>query len=350
MNTAPPDPATLCLFQQAAAARGPLLVLADENGYNAPWGLLPVTTTTVVSNRCDVAAQAKAAGYSSHFCDFDFEPAQHPATVLFRVSKEKPVTHHAINRAAQLLPVGGTLLLCGEKNDGIKTYASKAAQLFGGNADTHKMGTQYLVTLTKQATGGEPLDDADYSTMRVIANLNGSDVYSKPGQFGWQKIDQGSAFLADHFEAFFSKIYQKAPLRILDLGCGYGYLSLRAAALLSDAELVATDNNAAAIASCAHNFEQWAINGRVIAGDVGDTLEGRFDAIICNPPFHQGFSTSGDLTDRFLDTMQRRLASKGKALVVVNQFVPIEKKALGRFSKITQIDSNRSFKLLLLQL
>ena len=110
-------------------------------------------------------------------------------------------------------------------------------------------------------------------------------------------------------------------------------------------EIVATDNNAAALEACKENFKAVGIDGKVIAADCGAGIQQQFDIILCNPPFHQGFTTSNNITDKFLSNTLRLLSENGKALFVVNQFIPLEKKATTLFSHTETVATNGSFKL-----
>lgn len=194
------------------------------------------------------------------------------------------------------------------------------------------------------------MDDSNYRQLRLIAQ-EPCRIDSKPGLFGWNKIDQGSQYLVDQLTSLLTARTGK-PLNALDLGCGYGYLTLAATQLdacKTIAHWTMTDNNAAAVATAAHNINLNKIHAKVIAADCGDALNDTFDLILCNPPFHQGFSLEGDLTNRFLATAKRLLAPQGIAVFVVNQFIPLERKASGLFRNITTCASNGSFKVITLE-
>ena len=228
----------------------------------------------------------------------------------------------------------------------MKTYADQACKLFGDSSKPQKNGNYYLATITRHAVGNKPLDDKDYSKLRPIKSNEETPLQSKPGIFGWNKIDQGSAFLIEKLPAFlgtFPKSQQ--PQSLLDLGCGYGYLAC-AASLHGFQQITATDNNAAALNACRENFSALGIEGEVIAADAGSEIQQQFDAIICNPPFHQGFNIEGALTEKFLSASRRLLTAEGKALFVVNNFIPLEKKAADYFSEVEEIARNGSFKLI----
>lgn len=298
-----------------------------------------------ISNRWDIARQAELLGFNSHFNDFDLSAiaANSIDHFFYRISKEKAVTHHLVNQALRVLKPQGILWICGKKNEGVKTYIEKACALFGSERKIQKEGENYFSSISKYLPGNLSLEDEDYSQLRPCLNIDQQLLYSKPGQFGWNKIDRGSDFLM----AEVSRRYAQQTTTIdslLDLGCGYGFLSI-ASRHLAIAERVLTDNNAAALLSARRNCDHLGLVAEIIASDAGQQLNRQFDLILCNPPFHQGFSVEGDLTDKFLRNAQRLLAKQGVAYFVVNQFIPLEKKAQPHFKSVTLLTQNNSFKI-----
>lgn len=340
------DVAARLLLSPLRDLQGPILWLVDEQVDRDVIAAAPLRADVfALGNRCDVVAALSARGITAMLSDFDLMAAPACAHVVFRVAKEKALVHHAINSALEKLPVGGTLALSGFKNDGVKTYLDKAAARAQGEVELVREGGALLGVITRGAALGPPLNEQDYPQPRRIVLSADLSVWSKPGIFGWQKIDAGSAFLAEHL----AEIWPQAPQRVLDLGCGYGYLSLRAAALWPHAHFVATDNNIAATQICARNLQERAVVARVECCDCGDTLCETFDAILCNPPFHQGFAHETALTEKFLRQTQRLLDRGGRALFVVNQFIGLEKIAAPLFQRVDVVARNNSFKLVLLE-
>jgi len=323
-----------------------LLWIADENALHGLALVAASANITLISNRFDVAQRARELGIAARFSDFDFSSLADDSirTAIYRISKEKPVVHHIINEAWRVLAPGGELVLSGLKQEGIKSCIEKAGVLFG-NAQSRKVGKVYLGTALKQhaAPAPEPLDSKQYSALRLIETLQ-LDFYSKPGVFGWDKIDQGSAFLVEQLPRILLGA-QRPPMSLLDLGCGYGYLSIMTRDLAQERR-VATDNNAAALLAMAKNVEHYALQVEVVADDCGSQLAPGFDLILCNPPFHQGFSVDGALTDKFLRQTRRLLSAQGMAVFVVNQFIPLERVAQKYFRVIDMAGRNPSFKLI----
>lgn len=323
-------------------ASAPALLIADENLNPSGLAQLP-GHIEILSNRFDIAKAAASAGLHSTFNDFDFSvvPTHHFQTLLYFVSKEKAIAEHVIQGAADLLRPGGKLILLGPKNSGIKTHAKKAAELYSCVAEVKKNGKQYLAKIavgshsdaTNNPPAHAPTAQSDYHRLRKQITWRDSGLYSKPGLFGWNKIDQGSALLAAQLSGVLNKLAPVTTLSAMDLGCGYGYLSAEAWHC-GVQRIVATDNCAAALSACEKNFELLGINGITIPSDCAEQIDEHFDLVLCNPPFHQGFKTDSTLSHRFLKNAARVIKKDGIVLFVVNSFLPVEKIAQDHFSSI----------------
>lgn len=328
------------LTRQFASRPGPLWWFVDEHGagFRAP---PPSADWTAVTNRIDVGQQLAAQGYAVSVGDFEL-PAGQPATVCYRVSKEKPLVHYLINRGLAALPLGGELLLCGAKSEGLKTYADKAAALVAGEKHLSKQGKDsYLATIVKRAEPSAPLPDSDYTTLRDIGDA--VELYSKPGVYGWNKIDKGSARLVACLPQLLPRC-ARPPTTVADLGCGYGYLPVAAHEWLAGARWRLTDNNATALVACRENVAFHGIDADILLADCAEGLDGPVDLVLCNPPFHQGFAVEGGLTLRFLQAARRLLGPGGHAVFVVNQFIPLPRAAEGLFAGCEQVDEGQGFR------
>lgn len=341
---------------QATPKEAKKLWFADENSDGALDQLSHFKHhLTLLTHRFDIHRQAQNLGLNSIFNDVDFNEAGNTAfdAVFIRISKEKPVTHHAINQSAQILSDQGNLHLAGYKNEGIKTYAQKTAALFGQSHALQKIKDAYINSFShpKNHTECNALATNDYTKLRLIGEHEGCSLVSKPGVFGFEKIDQGSALLlttAHNYLIENKRITQQTNL--LDLGCGYGLLTL-CAQKWGIHKITATDNNAAALAALQAGVKTNKPDAtiHVLASDAGKEIEGKYDIILCNPPFHQGFDISSGLTHKFLHNTQRLLAPNGVALFVVNSFIALEKKAKPIFKHQKTLCNNKRFKVILLK-
>lgn len=309
----------------------------------------------VMTNRYDLSQALSQRGFSVLLNDFDFSSIEKESLdkIYYRVSKEKPIVHHIINQAGRYLAVDGELCLAGFKNEGTKTYIEKAKNYLGDIVEKQRGSNGVLLAcLTKCDSLSIPLDDQNYTqaitiSVERINNTESLKFSSKPGIYGWKKIDQGSEFLIEHFNQFLEGL-DAPPATIMDLGCGFGYLSVLAAQQCK-ATFTATDNNISSVALCEQNFQRHNITGHVVLDDCAAGIDDLFDIVLCNPPFHQGFDVSGDLTIKFLTAAKRLLKPKGQAFFVVNSFIPLEKKSKSLFSSVELLANNGSFKLLALK-
>lgn len=297
----------------------------------------------LLSARVDIINAARLLGIPAEINDAEWpQGASTFAACFMRIAKEKPWVQHLINQARLYLPPGGQIFLAGHKQEGMKTYAEKAAALFLSPQKAIKHGDFYSLSLTQAKLPADHLLPCeDYPHLRPVFTLQENPVYSKPGIYGWDKVDQGSQLLVDTLKT------ETLPRlnNCLDLGCGYGYLTL-ASANLALGLRTCTDNNSAAVTACAHNCAQWGIKAESVLADCAEGINQQFDLILCNPPFHQGFSVENQLTQRFLAAAAKRLNSSGAAFFVVNQFIALERKASDYFKHCELKASDGRFKVL----
>ncbi len=347
--------------QTISALQSPkVLLIADEN--TDPIVISSVNfhvNTTILSNRFDITEIPSTDTTKILFSDFDFDALNKTFDIcVYRISKERPVCHHVFNTCLSLLNKNGVLIIGGKKNEGIKNYHEKLVKTLGFQGQLRKNGDDYTAVL-RAPENRRPrtlLDDKNYTQLRPIQSKDTTpSFFSKPGLYGWNKVDQGSLFLIDTIINDLPRINAK-PARVLDLGCGYGYLSLSILNAMNDGsiadveELIATDNNAAAVLATTQNISQHpsaeSLSYYVVADNCAAGISTPVDLLICNPPFHQGFDNCRNLTKLFLNTTKRLLAKNGVAYFVVNSFIPLDSLASDIFKYVTVLRNNRQFKVI----
>jgi len=87
--------------------------------------------------------------------------------------------------------------------------------------------------------------------------------------------------------AFLLKDLPVAPRRILDLCTGSGCLAILAARAFPNAQVDASDISSAALEVAAQNVRKHRFEKRIrlIRSDLFGTIRGRYDLILCNPPY-----------------------------------------------------------------
>ncbi len=87
-------------------------------------------------------------------------------------------------------------------------------------------------------------------------------------------------------QIFIGMMPGQADKTFLDMGCGSGVVGLFAA-LNGAKEVIAVDINERAVANTAANFASYGLqNAKAIESDLFEKVEGKFDTIFFNAPFH----------------------------------------------------------------
>lgn len=321
------DPSLDLLIRYLNHTSSETLLVIDEQTDTQLLQALRRTNLRCLSQRCDQHQHLQSLGFNSHLNDYQFDLLSdiNVDIVAHRISKQKHIVNHVITAATMHLGAQ-KLLLAGAKAEGIKGYIKKLADSSKIERDrAAKQNELYIINAPRWSQQLEVTDT--YETTSTTLEYEGFCFISKPGIYGWQKIDKGSQLLVETI----APSVINTSTAVLDLGCGYGFLSVWAAQQRAQ-RIVATDNNIAATHCCDANLAALHDNYEVVLSDCGATIDEQFDLIICNPPFHSGFGIDTRLTDQFLQTSQRLLASGGKAYFVVNQFIGLETKARGYFS------------------
>ena len=344
------DPALKLLAPYLQQVSKPTLWYADENALPLMQQLdIARNHLYIICNRYDIYQLAVKRKFAVEYNDFNTVSCKQPARILYRVSKEKSLVHYLLKLSTHCLRGEGELVLTGQKQDGIKSYHNRLLKTFLCRGYLKKTGSAYAGNYThfqSQIANDELAEDHYHCLEKVLTGQNKIPFfYSKPGVFGWKKIDQGS-------ELLLSCLYQQLDAKntpsqsLLDLGCGYGWLFMNLGCRYQFDKIVATDNNPAALLCARKNSAAYALNVDVVASDAGDGLTETFGLIVCNPPFHQGFKHSQTLSRKFINAVADKLDKNGSAFLVVNEFVPVEKLARGCSLETTLVSQRDGFKLL----
>lgn len=270
--------------------------------------------------------------------------------VAIRLPREKVPLHQLLRDAFRLLKVGGQCYLSGANNEGARPAAS-AMELLFGNANTIAHGSRHrLVVATKLAD--EPASVEHIATpflhhdefRQVPVELRGRPIvlFSRPGVFSWDHLDEATATLAGTMEV-------AADESVLDLGCGTGALGTVAALLSGGGRVCMVDADIEAVRSASRTAAHaGATNVDVKASDVAAAvLDQRFDVVVTNPPFHAGRSTDMNLPLRFIGHAWEVLRPGGRLYVVANRTLPYERDVRARFGTMTTLHDGRRFKVIM---
>ena len=110
---------------------------------------------------------------------------------------------------------------------------------------------------------------------RVLAFDTDAGVFSK------QHVDPGSELLCKSLPDTISG-------RVLDMGCGWGAMTVMTLARFPKASMTMADVNERALALAVSNVEKNYMQATAILSDGFEKIEGEFDAVITNPPIRAG--------------------------------------------------------------
>ncbi len=124
------------------------------------------------------------------------------------------------------------------------------------------------------------------SEIRSITYENKGTVFtffSDLGVFSKDKIDFGSRFLVETI----LKKETRTNLKILDVGCGYGFIGVVLGKnLKSKVDMV--DINKRALHLCEKNIKENQIEGQCFESNIYENVTNSYDLIVTNPPIRAG--------------------------------------------------------------
>jgi 16S rRNA (guanine1207-N2)-methyltransferase len=302
------------------AAQGPVLWLNPPA--DLPWQALLQSERgdELFSQDFSTFRQLARGGSNARFDDFP-DPATRWQTIILTAPREKDRLDMLLRCCAALLAPAGSVWLAGENKAGGKSAANPARALF---RQVDKIDSARHCTLYKAALPlrDEPFDPTRFErrwSLPATSSLPALEVCSWPGVFAHGHLDAGTQLLLEHLPA------PAAGSRVLDFGCGAGILGARLAQAQPKLDLLMADSNALALRSARATLSANELAGEVLASDGFSELEGRFDLVISNPPFHLGHLNVTDLSMTLLAPVRRYLQPGGELLLVANRHLPYQR-------------------------
>ena len=161
------------------------------------------------------------------------------------------------------------------------------------------MGEQYF---TKDPTSQSRVATAVWEYQgKEIEFLTDSGVFSRG------HVDYGSRLLAESLP--------KLAGRVLDLGCGYGFLGVAMKLMNPAIEIVLCDVNRRALDLARQNAKRHSVAAEILESDGYAGVTGSLDAIVTNPPVRAG----KDVYYPWFDGAPRRLRPGGALYVVLQR-------------------------------
>lgn len=230
-------------------------------------------------------------------------------TLIYFWPKNKPEALFQLENLLSLLPVGTDLFVVGENRSGVRS----TEQMLEPWAKMNKIDSARRCGLYHGSLDVQPTFDVEqYWDDYPLGSLT---IKTLPGVFSRDGLDAGSNLLLSTL-----KPHMKG--KVLDMGCGAGVLSAMLASFSPKVRLFMTDVNAAAIEASKATLAANELEGEVFASNVYSDVNGRYDMIISNPPFHDGMQTSLDAAQTLIRGAVKHLNMGGELRIVANAFLP----------------------------
>ena len=257
---------------------------------------------------------------------------------VIRLGRHRGKNERRICEAVQTALAGGWIVVVGGKTDGAASMRKRIAAAGIELAHTAKNhGNVFWFQVSEAANQVIVAFTSDAETALVDGRFQ-----TGPGMFSHGRIDPGSQLLAGHMS------FDKGA-RVADFCAGWGYLSveaLRAQPHLSQLHLFEAD-----FASLEAARENVQPTGKDTIDYfwrdlLQEPVEHRYDAIVMNPPFHQGRQTEPDLGKRLIQVAAKALSSGGTLQMVANRQLPYEEVLTSHFSRFEELANDGSYKVL----
>ncbi len=264
--------------------------------------------------------------------------------VLVLPPRQRDEARALFARAVRHAGDGGRVLACVPNAEGARSAEADLAQLAGGGGHLSKHKCRAFWTPPLQAGTQNAWLQAWLALDAPQANDAG--YFSRPGLFAWDRVDAASALLAEHLPADLHG-------RVADLGAGYGYLSTQVLARCPQVNaLDLYEAEARALEPARLNLQAALRTGgrelpfELFWHDVAAGLPRRYDAIVSNPPFHQGRADLPALGQAFIASAAAGLLPHGRLLLVANRHLPYEATLAAHFGEVRVLALQAGFKVI----
>ncbi len=279
------------------------------------------------------------------------EPQGKWPLVLLLPGKSRDEALATFARGHDLLEDGGRLVVAMPNTAGASRFEKELQRAAGdvGSIQKHKCRAFHVV----RGEWNQALLDG-WRQLVEPRTIPGTDFQTIPGIFSADRIDAGSAFLAEHLPGSLRG-------RVADLGAGWGFLSRQVVDRFPNVErLDLFEADARALTCARRNLAAGAPPALASPPcampdgpelhfhwhDVTAGLPDIYDAIVTNPPFHTGQATDVDLGRAFIRVAAAALKRGGQLHLVANRQLPYEAELDAAGLRWRKVAENPTFKLL----
>ena len=272
--------------------------------------------------------------------DEDALPEHAFPLVLVLPPRQREEARALLAKACAACAPGGIVMAAVANDEGAKSREADLKQLAGALAVHSKHHCRVFRTRPDASFDAALVEEWKRLDATRTIESDGIRFLTRPGVFAWDRVDAASKLLAAHLPA-------DVHGRVADFGAGWGYLSLQALARcprIASLDLYEADARALALAD--ENLSDTHLPVHCHWQDVVAGVAERFDAIVCNPPFHAlGRGERPDIGRAFIASAAAALEPGGALWLVANRHLPYEAALADGFASVRIVAQQGGFKI-----
>ncbi|EKS2759388.1 23S rRNA (guanine(1835)-N(2))-methyltransferase RlmG [Salmonella enterica] len=274
------------------------------------------------------------------FLDSTADYPQAPGVVLIKVPKTLALLEQQL-RALRKVVTAHTRIIAGAKAHDIHTSTLELFEkVLGPTTTTLAWKKARLIN----CTFSNPQLAAAPQTLSWKLEDTGWTIHNHANVFSRTGLDIGARFFMQHLP-------ENLDGEIVDLGCGNGVIGLSLLAKNPQANVVFVDESPMAVDSSRLNVEtnlpeafercEFMINNALSGVEPF-----RFNAVFCNPPFHQKHALTDNIAWEMFHHARRCLKINGELYIVANRHLDYFHKLKKIFGNCATIATNNKFVIL----
>jgi 16S rRNA (guanine1207-N2)-methyltransferase len=264
-------------------------------------------------------------------------PAGPFSLATLRIPRSKEELVMALHASGAVLAPGGTLLVYGAKDEGIRSALSFLEDLFSG-AETLGVGGHARVLRAIRSPEVGPVKGSLVQWREVVdpgyPKLRGEWV-TYPGVFGYRGLDPGTRILLGALPDL------PPGARILDFGCGSGIVGAVAGARGDGLKLDLLDVDAVALEAARENLPEASL---LLADGLASSGDEPYDAILSNPPFHRGKAEDPELVRDLVLGAPEILSPQGILVFVTQKRLRVDRQLEEAFQDVDILAEDATYR------